>query len=227
MSKEREQLFKILMEKQGESIETLAKDLQVSADFVRGIAAGDGTFGVTNGFVLLRGLGQSRCIVCSKTDYMDRERYSSLSTVEIEIPQELLTDYERDSALPRKIRGHRKCMPSLDVYFRYKEEDSLICWACSSWSGGWATENEVVEKCDRHGWSELGHRGVIGAKDMCNFFHPNYEIRNDPEHKDKLDKWERIRPEIEARTQQGYQNLISHLEKLRLLRKKEQPAKTG
>jgi len=227
MTKEREQLFKILMEKQGESIETLATNLEVSPDFIRGIAAGDSAFGAIDDFVLLRGLGKSRCIVCSQTDYMDREQYSSRRTVEIEIPDELLNDYERDSALPRKIRGHRKCMPEFDVYFRYKEDGYLLCWACSSWSGAWATGNEVVEKCRRHDWSELGHRGVIGADAMCNFFSPNYEIRRDPEHKDKLERWERIKPEIEARTQQGYQNLISHLEKLRLLRKKEQPAKTG
>ncbi|MBD3259444.1 hypothetical protein GF371_02320 [Candidatus Woesearchaeota archaeon] len=220
MSKEREQLFKILMEKQGESIETLAKDLQVSPDFIRGIAAGNKNFSLNDDFVLLAGFGVSRCIVCSETDYMDEDYYGWRWAVNIELPSEMLRDYDLGPQYSREIRGHKKCYSKIDVWFRY--EEGFHCIDCSSFRGEWVDGNEVVEGCSIMKQRELGHQGVMADDNMCNYFRPDSEVTED-----HAEKWERVKTAIEARTQQGYRSLIAHLEKLRLLRKKQQPAQTG
>lgn len=220
MSNERSKLLVALLKEQSMTIDSLAAELKVSTDFIRGIAAGGDTFSLKDDFVLLNGLGESRCIICSNLEYMDERNYGWRWAVNIKIPDELLRGYVINNGFPREIRGHKKCLSTIDAWFRFKE--GFICYDCSSFRGQWVDGDEVVEECSIMKQREVGHRGIMAGEYMCNYFQPDREVREK-----RVEKWEKIKPEIEARTQKGYQALIAHLEKLRFLRAKETAEKSA
>lgn len=206
MTDQKAQLFQYLRENKGAELAQLAEGLGVSPDFILGMVESNGLYRIEGEFVTIAGLGTDRCIVCAE------DRMNEHNSVKVRLPQDSLDDRRLKGI--SEIRGHRRCYTEIDIFFRYQE--GLSCWDCSSWSGAWVDGNEVEERCSRLGVTYSGHQGVIGADRMCNFFSPDHNMKTDDDNQWKRDKWERIKPEIEQRTQAGYKNLVSLLEKARL-----------
>ncbi len=165
--------------------------------------------------VTLKGFGTNRCIVCGEGNV------SEYDAMRIKIPKGILDikglALKRPDHINEGILGHRKCYTSIDVFFRNKE--GLTCWDCSSWSGEWIDGDEVLEKCYKWDYKEPGHRGVIGANPICNFFHPNYNMKTNDNYAKERETFNKINFSIALKTKKGLENLMGLLEKARLIEK--------
>jgi hypothetical protein len=204
-------LYQIVSRELGVPLDgVLVSQLGVSKDFIRGMALVGKDYRMVDDIVMLSGLGVTKCVVCG-----DADRIFYSTTAVIQLPSEMLNGKVLDPTLSNGIIGHRKCYKTIDAYFRV-EGQGLVCWDCSSWSGGFVDGDEVMEKCRRLHEETTGHQGVLGSNPICNFYKAGFDV----EEKDKQ-TWERIKPEVEARTNKGYQNLIERLTKLHLIKSAE------
>jgi hypothetical protein len=203
------QMSALMKRQKAMPLEKLAKDLGVSQDFVLGIIDSSIIYKREKDLISLIGLGTERCIVCGE----NIGEYDNI--FKAKIPDELINGRKLDSSLYYgEIKGHRKCYSEIDVFFRYEDKNSsLVCWDCNHWSGAWVDGDEVEEKCYVLNEHDVGHRGVIGRNKICNLFSPDSDMKP----KDRK-YWEKIKPEVQRRTQQGYKNLVAVLEKAYLIK---------
>jgi len=206
---------KYTKEQKGATITRLAEELSVSNDFILGMVEANGLYRTRNEIVTLAGLGVDRCIVCAGENMPD---YKSMK---IQVSQDVFREIQKnrklDDSISCTIKGHRECFKSIDVFFR--TDNDLSCWYCSAWSGEWVDGDEVKEECSMLGDREAGHKGIIGAKKMCNYFGPNYDMRTkkDGHLERSLAFWEKINPELKQRTAEGYKKLVAILEHAQLI----------
>lgn len=232
----REQLIHLMKQEKALSIDEIAKKLDKTSDFVKGMLESNRDYIVTNvgnvAVASISGLGDERCFFCADEGIkQDRYNQSTMSVYISDIPKEVLENKNLfDSFIPRNvhingIRAHRKCYNSIDLFFRQKEDEGMLkriednnkltCLYCQSFSGEWIDNSEVEEKCNHPFIKEetTGHQGCLADRYACNLFSPDSEMRKNPDFEKERVLWQQIKPQIEQRTMQGYKNLVALLEK--------------
>jgi hypothetical protein len=198
-----------LKKEHGASLETMAKDINMSKDYIAGLIDSQiDKYSIVDGTIALKSLGNTLCVVCSES--------KDPHCVSIYLPKDLLTGKILDATLKEEIRGHEKCYESIGLVFR--EKNMLKCYDCSSFTGQWIDGDEVLEKCYKLHYEKSGHRGVLASDSMCNHFSPDNDLKTNPKFAEHKKCWEDIKPAIEQKTLQGYKNLIAILEKAKLLK---------
>jgi hypothetical protein len=213
----KQQLFDFLKSRRGASIDDIAKQLEASRDFVLGMIQGDSTYVQRNNYLRLSGLGKELCIVCAES-MMPHTSYS------VSLPMEMQREHQLPKYLQSGIWGHRKCYDEKAVVQRY---DGFYCNSCTGWYGAWVDGDEVQEKCRKLGMEENGHPGVIASKRMCTHFslgskyHFNIEDESDEAgYRQKEEKWEQMKEQMDCRRQKAYENLVGLLEEAYIIEPK-------
>jgi len=205
-----QQIMTYLKKNHGASLDALAKETQKSSEYIRGIVESDPTkiYKIVGDTITLKGLGDNLCVVCGEAN-------TYFGSVPIRIPESILRGRQTSIS---KIKGHRKCYATIDVFFR--EDNILKCGDCSNSFGGWVDGDEVEEQCIKIDHKVTGHQGVLFGDPMCNYFSPDRHMcdKGNKEYDKKRGLWNEIEQAIEQRTLKGYQNLIEILEKTKLIK---------
>lgn len=196
----------------GALLENIAKNTSLSTDYVAEIVnkASD-MYRIIDDIVILNGLGENLCIVCGENNNHE--------SMYIQIPKHLLDPKTLDERLNERVKGHTDCYNGIDIFFRDNNK-ILRCMDCASFYGDGIDGGEILEECYRLKKIERGHRGVIAGNAICNFFGPNYRMIDEKssEETKKMHFWMDIKPSMEKKTLQGYNSIITILEKAKLLK---------
>lgn len=212
------QVYEIMKKDKIISLDSLSNKVGKSIDYILSGIEDDSRYSLKEGILSLNGLGLENCVLCG--DKNTTSKISGNSSIKIVIPKEFLEGYKLIEELEEGIISHRECYSKIDVFFRI--QDTLKCIDCIYFSGAWVDGDSVEEKCIKWDDEHVGHKGSIASMDMCNFFIPDTYLRKESlekEYKEERKLLDEIEPQIRERTNKGYKELISILEKLSLIEK--------
>ena len=207
-----EQIYSILKEEKAITAADLSKKLKKPKNYVLGVLEGVNKFILKESYITLPRLGSERCIVCGENNEFGKSIY-------MKIPPEFFKNIKYifgGDWLEKGVMGHENCYKTIGVFLRYPKLN-ISCYDCNSFKGGWVDGDEVIEECHKWNHSETGHKGVIASNPVCNFFSPDWDLKNNIKFKKQMAIWKNTNFLINQKTNKGFENLMSLLEKAKLI----------
>jgi hypothetical protein len=210
-------LERYLKQNHGITIEKASKEFDTKQEYIKSIVSmDDNKYQTIDGMISFKELGKDLCVICCE--------HQDSNSMTITLPEDILVNRTLDSRLEEGIKGHKVCYESTNLFFRIPGTNNVpkitACINCSSFRGEPINEDEVLEKCYKLKFEEIGRQGVIADDPICNFFNPtiNFKTTLNPEEQQRRKAWEATQYGVWHKTNQGYKRLIEILLKTKLLR---------
>lgn len=214
----RSQILELLKEKKAISLADVSKTFNVPATSLQLILADIESLTVVEGNLLLKGLGQDKCISCG-----EKTEKTSDKSFAYRLSEEDLKDYNINASYILKdgVLGHKACFEKMGVFSRISNS-KLSCGNCSSFDGEWVDADEVKETCSKLTDTHYGHRGYIASGSPCTFYSVTspYNLNDPSAHEGLVVAWNEIKEDVHTKTKENLHNLVQILEDAKLIQKR-------